>query len=130
MRSPLSRTVEASRITKGVMASEPGSGPEGAFAIRVRSGEVMKVIAGDGRDWAELNLPKPVWEHVSVSTFDGKRLPTWEEMDEIRHCFWLPDEVPIQLHVGGARRVNTNPHVLHMWRPIGVDLPMPPKECV
>ena len=72
------------------------------------------------------------WEHVSVSPCNEKRkaCPTWEEMCEIKDLFWGPDECVIQYHPPKSDYVNRYPYCLHLWRPIGQELPRPPKEFV
>jgi hypothetical protein len=77
-------------------------------------------------------LFEPLWEHVSVSVrVPGEtRCPTWEEMCEIKDMFWDKDETVIQYHPAEADYVNMHPHTLHLWKPIGVELPTPPSIMV
>jgi len=63
------------------------------------------------------------WEHVSVSVFD--RCPTWQEMCFIKDMFWDDDDCVMQLHPPKADWVNNHPFTLHLWRPIGVEIPRP-----
>lgn len=63
------------------------------------------------------------WEHVSVSRRD--RCPSWEEMEHVARLFW-PNETAMQLHVPASDHINVHPFCLHWWRPIGVEIPMPP----
>jgi hypothetical protein len=65
------------------------------------------------------------WEHVSVS-LDKKRTPDWEEMCMIKDLFWDEDDTVIQYHPAKKDYVNFHPYVLHMWRPISIQLPTPP----
>lgn len=71
-------------------------------------------------------------EHVSVGLYnDGHRMPTWEEMCEVKEIFWKPNEEVHQIHpaesqyVHGVGSVN---NVLHLWRP-EAGWPREPKEA-
>ena len=99
------------RMTTGSVIA---SGDDG-FAFQLNK---LRIIAswGDG------------WEHVSVST--ETRCPTWDEMNHIKDLFWHSDECVIQYHPPANRYVNCHPYCLHLWRPIGVELPMPPTYMV
>lgn len=90
---------------------------EGWFACR-RNGAVlrMKSAIGDG------------WEHVSVSLVN--RCPTWDEMCFVKDLFWSPEETVVQYHPRASEYVNNHPYCLHLWRPIGVGLPLPPPGLV
>jgi hypothetical protein len=68
------------------------------------------------------------WEHVSVST--PGRPPNWEEMCFVKDLFWAPDDVVMQLHPARSEYVNTHPHCLHLWRPVGEAIPHPPSILV
>lgn len=68
------------------------------------------------------------WEHVSVST--AARCPTWDEMCFVKSLFWGPEDVVMQLHPKESEYVNKHPHCLHLWRPIGADIPTPPRIMV
>jgi hypothetical protein len=98
------------------------------FDVVLKCGTNVHIIANDEVHWRIANLPEPAWEHVSVSC-EG-RCPTWEEMDEVRGLFWLENEVVLQFMIRGSSKVNIHPHVLHMWRPVGVEVLLPPRECV
>ncbi len=115
------------RVKTGPMASDDSSGMNGAFMVpcgRV----VLGVVASDGRDWEQERLPLPKFDHVSVSL--PARCPTWEEMEFIKRLFFRPEEMAVQYHVPIKRHINRNNHCLHIWRPIGVEFPMPPEICV
>lgn len=60
----------------------------------------------------------------------SSREPTWDEMEAVRRIFFEPHETVIQIHPPTARYVSNNPHVLHLWRPQGVEIPLPPQEFV
>lgn len=68
------------------------------------------------------------WDHVSVSVF--ARTPTWEEMEWVKRLFFHDNEVVMQLHVATSDHINIHPHVLHLWRPTELTIPLPPKEFV
>lgn len=73
----------------------------------------LKILASSGEGW----------EHVSVST--QKRCPNWPEMDFVKNLFWEPTECVMQLHVPREHHVNCHPYCLHLWKPIGVEIPRP-----
>jgi len=68
------------------------------------------------------------WEHTSVHSEKG--IPSWQEMCFIKDLFWNDSETVIQYHPARSDYVNIHPHVLHLWRPTDVEIPMPPKEFV
>jgi hypothetical protein len=73
------------------------------------------------------------WDHVSVST--EHRIPYWMEMEQIKRLFFSPEDCVMQLHppladyVDGTQ-VNSNPRVLHLWRPHSRAIPRPYKWMV
>ena len=98
----------------------------GLFVVKVpHLGIALFCIASDGEDWA---YPPPVFEHVSVSLPD--RIPTWDEMCLVKAMFWDEDDCVIQYHSPRRDYVNFHPNVLHLWRPVGVEIPRPPRETV
>lgn len=103
------------RIMIGPMRSDRDThGNNGCFMIPIKNGKAqMRVIASDGMGW----------EHVSVSL--PGRCPTWEEMCIIKELFWRDDVVVVQYHPRKSDYVNQHKYCLHLWRPIGVELPMP-----
>jgi hypothetical protein len=106
----------------------PGDGPYGAFLLtNPDTGRTLRVIASDGRDWADEKLPGEPWEHVSASTSLGM-LPRWGEMQWLKTVFWDADETVIQIHPPDADYVNVN-EVLHLWKP-PYPVTLPPKACV
>lgn len=115
------------RVRFSQYASDDSFGMQGAFQIP-RGGIILRVVSSDGSGWTEQGLDGTPWEHVSVST--EHRCPRWEEMEFVRHLFWSEDETVIQFHVPAADHVNIHDHVLHLWRPIGISIPRPPKQCV
>ena len=68
------------------------------------------------------------WEHVSVST-KGGRLPNWIEMCYVKELFWAEEDCAVQYHVPKSQHRDSYP-ALHLWRPNGVELPMPDPDMV
>ena len=54
-------------------------------------------------------------EHVSIQLFT-RRLPTWDEMCEVKSIFWGDDEEVVQIHPKKSDYVNIT-EALHLWRP-------------
>lgn len=90
-------------------------GNNGAFKVHYKNGIQLYIIASDGLQW----------EHVSVSLKNNKGIPTWDMMQFVKEIFWDDEDVVIQFHPRKSEYVNIHPGVLHLWRPIGVDLPTP-----
>lgn len=68
------------------------------------------------------------WEHVSVSL--KKRCPTWEEMCMVKDIFFRDDECVVEFHPPKKDYVDLMPYCLHMWKKIGEEYKLPPKEYV
>lgn len=120
MRHPFPESAEKGRIVTGRMRStQKEMGNNGAFILRYKSVSFF-VIASDGMGW----------EHVSISPTTEKRCPTWEEMCYFKDLFWGEDECVIQYHPPKSEYINMHPYVLHLWKQIGVDIPLPPSETV
>ena len=100
----------------------------GAFIFPRPGDKDLRVIVSDGTDWIVEGLPPPVFEHVSVSLVD--RCPTWAEMDWVKSLWWRDDETVVQYHVPRAVHINYHEFCLHMFRPIGVEIPLPPTETI
>lgn len=64
------------------------------------------------------------WEHVSVSR--KNRCPNWPEMDYIKRVFFRDDECAIQYHVPRQDHISIHDNCLHLWRPVGAEIPRPP----
>lgn len=110
------------RVRTGPYASDSSYGNNGIFIIPVSGRTTITCIASDGEGW----------EHVSVRVNSDKisRTPTWAEMCRIKDMFWDEEDCVMQLHPPKSDYVNNHPHVLHLWRPIGIEIPRPPKELV
>lgn len=119
MRQTPNPLVERFRQKEGPMASSSANGNNGAFLIKTPGSHVeLKVIASDGRGW----------EHVSISL--PTRCPTWDEMNYIKGLFWSEEEAVMQLHPPASQYVNNMRYCLHLWRPTGVEIPLPPAIMV
>lgn len=127
MRHNPTKRIERYRLRGGPMGTSESDGANGAFFVPY-GGTELRVITSDGTCWEDSNLPLPAWEHVSVSV-EG-RCPTWDEMVYVKNLFWRDDELVIQMHVPSSQHVNFHEFCLHLWKPIGVELPMPPSICV
>lgn len=68
------------------------------------------------------------WEHLSVSL--SNRCPTWDEMCRIKDVFFKDDERCVEFHPPKSEYVNIHPFCLHIWKPIGIELPHPQKDLV
>ena len=119
------------RIRDGLMGSDDSFGNDGAFHIKTPpfpgAPKInLNTIASGGEGW----------EHVSVSIPnanqgpDRTRTPTWFEMCYVKDLFWDPEDCVIQYHPAASEYVNAHPGVLHLWRPIGVEIPRPPAMLV
>ena len=65
------------------------------------------------------------WEHVSVCPINGK-MPTWDDMCFIKDMFFEDEDCVVQYHPPKSEYVNNVPNCLHLWKPIGQEMPMPP----
>lgn len=91
-----------------------GDSVGGVFRVRCQTGVTVAVVASSGEGW----------DHVSVSL--RSRCPIWDEMEEVKRLFFKDDETAVQLHVPPALHINVHPYCLHLWRPHGMTLPLPP----
>lgn len=97
--------------------SDDSLGNCGAFVVPF-NGFLINVLASDGEGW----------EHVSASY--SSRCPNWQEMCFLKDLFWDAEDIVIQFHPRASEYVNRHPYTLHLWRPIGVEIPTPPRELV
>lgn len=119
------------RIMYGMFGSRKDDGNNGVFQIphwRI-AGYGFQVFASDGG----VDQGGQKWEHVSVSVNSKKRsvkrCPTWEEMCHIKDLFWDKEDRVVQYHPPESEYVHSageNEWILHMWRPVGVEVPHPP----
>ncbi len=54
-------------------------------------------------------------EHVSISSVTGDKLPTWDEMCDLKETFWEDEEECIQIHPKKSEYVNLKSNCLHIW---------------
>lgn len=113
---------EQYRLKKGQYATTALDGNNGWFIIPLSGRSTAFALCSDGMGW----------EHVSVCIkADGKeRTPTWAEMCKIKDLFWSPDDWVVQYHPAKSNYINNHPHVLHLWRPVGKEIPTPPSILV
>lgn len=122
------RAVMPEVVERGRDGGVKGRGYGSFLLVHPDTGRTLRVIASDAAGWADDGMPGEPWEHVSVSARLG--VPRWEEMCWIKDLFWGPDEWVIQYHPAAADYVNVHPNVLHLWKPVAVPIPTPPKVCV
>lgn len=127
MRVRFPDVVEKGRVQAGAYASPRGE-RYGCFVLRAPTGAYLRLLASDGEGWESFGLPGPRWEHVSVSLPD--RCPTWDELCWVKGLFWGEEECVVQFHPPKSEYVNQHPHCLHLWRPVGADMPRPPAAAV
>lgn len=119
---------EASRWVRAPVGygSSSADGNNGVFRLPSPApGWLLLVVASDQEGW----------EHASVHAArqTGKatmRTPSWDEMCFIKDTFWDAGDVVMQLHPTRQEYVNEHPHTLHLWRPIGQTIPLPPRAMV
>lgn len=117
---------EKFRVKKGVFASTPEYGNNGAFVIpHHRIADYF---------YQCLSSDEHGWEHVSVVIYSNKRkvdrTPTWEEMCHIKKLFWGAEEAVMQFHPKESDYVNNHPNCLHLWKQVGKEPIMPPAYIV
>ena len=102
--------------------------PQWGATARSRGGRFYVASCVDRQDMVVIATVGDDWEHVSVSR--PKRTPHWAEMEQVKRTFFMPDETAMQLHVPAEDHVNHHPFCLHLWRPVGIEIPRPPAEYV
>ena len=100
------------------MGSTAAYGLTGAFMVMGPCGTELAIIGSDGEGW----------EHVSVSC--RHRTPNWEEMCFVKDLFWDDEATVIQYHPPRSKYVNCHPNCLHLWRPVGRNVELPPMILV
>lgn len=90
-----------------------GEGNNGYFVF-IREGVWFSCQSSDGLGW----------EHVSIS-LSKKRCPIWEEMCMVKELFWDKEDAVIQFHPPESEYISMAKYCLHLWRPIGIEFPMP-----
>lgn len=99
-RARLSRWVVLDRGTDGFACTREG------IALRDKPPKQMVIFSGGYRDEAS-------WLHVSTSW--ANRLPTWEELREVRKTFFDDTLVAVQVFPPKAEYVNVHPYCLHLY---------------
>lgn len=128
---------ESCRVTTGPAASSYTNGKCGMFLVRSPSpGWGLMLVCHDGIQSDPGQPPETLgWEHVSVHAFAAdnpkrKRTPSWSEMCHVKDICWDEEDVVMQLHPKKSEYVNCHTAVLHLWRPIHVAIPTPPRLLV
>jgi len=118
------------RIRSGIdprWLSSNSDGLNGVFLIPFEQGKESKRLGCIASD-------QEGWEHVSVTDQTSKRshlvCPTWEMMCRIKRAFWDDEETVIEYHVPMSEWINEHPGCLHLWKPIGIEIPRPPSLFV
>lgn len=70
------------------------------------------------------------WEHVSVSPYQHRITPSWDDMCRIKDIFWNDNEAVIQIHPAKKDYVNNLRNCLHLWRCTYRDMVLPPSILV
>ena len=113
---------EKNRIKWGDFATDASYGNNGVFYFGSPTSRkhVLRCIVSDEEGW----------EHVSVTVIVRRgrkptRCPTWEEMCFIKDEFWHQHECVIQYHPPHSDYVSEHEFCLHLWKPVGITLPLP-----
>jgi hypothetical protein len=129
MRKSFSNLIESGRVQAPGYPETQRGDLHGHFLVRCeRTNAQLRIILSSSDTWASDGMSGAPWEHVSVST--RNRCPTWEEMAWVKRQFFEDEECVIQYHPPKSAYINVHPFVLHLWRPTGATIPMPPLECV
>jgi hypothetical protein len=113
------------RVTEGAgdWNSNPSDGMNGTFIIPFVEGARTYRLACIASDQGG-------WEHVSVTDQTTRRsqehCPSWEMMCRVKRAFWDDEECVVEYHVPMNEWINEHPGCLHLWRPVGVEIPRPP----
>jgi hypothetical protein len=95
----------------------------GLFYVPLDKHRVAACLVSDGEGW----------QHCSVHGMDIKENKqftlNWNQMCAIKDVFWDEDEWVVQYHPK-VDYVNIHPHVLHLWKPTVLALPIPPTIMV
>lgn len=114
------------RVTVGSLWTCTDDGNNGYFRIPEKgSQKVFCVIASDGLGWEHVSV------HVEMINHPKRTYtPTWEDMCKVKAMFWDGEDVVIQFHPRESEYVNNHPNTLHLWRPVGAEIPIPPSILV
>jgi hypothetical protein len=114
----LTELIETARRDHAMYPATKRGDLYGFFQIRG-----LNIVASNG----DVSIGCP-WEHVSVST--PVRTPTWAEMCFVKRQFWDDEDTVVQFHPPRSAYVNNHDYCLHLWRPIGIEIPTPPTWTV
>lgn len=112
------KTLEELRNTPKLIISKEYPGSSGGVFGEIQFDDLKfkgTVLAGFNEEG---------WEHVSISHYKKKQLPTWEVMCRVKDMFWRKDEEVVQIHPKESEYlhgVNGLENVLHLWRPVDGD---------
>jgi hypothetical protein len=127
MRTRPTKIIESGRINPQddrTYGTTSAMGCNGAFFATCPSTATrLKIIAND-----TTCEESEGWEHVSVST--KFRAPTWDEMHWVKEQFWDAEETVVQFHPPKSQYVNCHPYCLHLWRKVGAEYQLPPRDFV
>ena len=79
----------------------------------LRRGDQMMVLLSASRGFGLGDGDQRVWLHVSLSR--RNRLPSYDDMAEVKRLFVGPDRRAIQIFAEESQHININPFVLHLW---------------
>lgn len=128
MRNTTNLLVERFRVKEGRAATSRHDGNNGAFRIPCGDRHLFCIVSDGVRV-----EPKELhgWEHVSVSVIGAPHTPpTWAEMKHVKELFWSDEECVVEYHPPKSGYVNDHDGVLHLWRALEVEFPMPPRALV
>lgn len=129
MKKKFCEVVEKSRETVDPTFGSPPGSRYGAFFFRCPlTAQKLKVIVCAAEEYEHQCLPGEPWDHVSVST--PNRTPTWEEMCWFKELLFDAEECVVQFHPPQSVYINQHAFVLHLWKPLRLEIPMPPEHCV
>lgn len=118
---------EKYRIVTGRYSSNDRFGNNGAFRIPRPNSRTLFIIASDGLGWEHVSIHV----EIRISAKESKSAtPLWDEMCYVKSLFWDGEDVVMQLHPRESEYVNMHPNTLHLWKPIGIEIPTPPSIMV
>lgn len=79
----------------------------------LRRGDQLKVLVSATRGAHPDDGDQRVWLHVSLSR--RHRLPSYEDIVDVKRIFIGPDRQAIQFFTKESKHVNIDPYVLHLW---------------
>lgn len=70
------------------------------------------------------------WDHVSISPYKKRFLPSWDDMCRLKDVFFYEEEDVIQIHPKKSEYVNNMGNCLHLWRCNYKEMVLPPSILV